>query len=627
MSKKLTRKGAVLPLIVVLLLVIVLIGLFAVGVLQLLEAGREVHSAADAGGLNVARVAVVAPTIRLNPDDPTFGSIDKTIQSLVLDGKATVNLLNFNRIVAWGLMVAINADADGSPEAIDTARKVWMRIEGDPKDSIGAQLKEALSSKKTQIESTAPDIPTGPWPSTVFNATAQRNPTFLANPKEILTWQSFETGYLGPGDSTNVSARPFLEGLPYTDLGTLTRYNIKIPTTEDGYVQGYAPIVVGKTGITYYFVTVYRKLTPGLRTIAEFETGKEQPGSGIVALPPNTFFNHATILVTKTNSTISAGSPATVGCKPYEASCSLPGYFLFHNGPAQTYDGPMPVDKKTAVDVSVPGLTANEFAKNILVRHYLNRDKKGNSGPLIFKDVTSGLGQYHKSKNPIATPNQSLPWGTSGVYTGGIDEFGEKFCCAGAKYVYPDLYGKITDVGLNPGDAVTQTTASNYRWLVDGADQGTATEDPLTIAYNYFVQRCMQLGAEKEDIDYVWQNLYLDLEDSIYVWVNDTANMIVSRDPPADIPELPQPGGGLDSITYAFQTSYDLLKNVVNTANDYNIKDRMFEEVCTPGQILSHDSVMLEPGTGALGCTGRMYFQEIVNNGASGPPSLCKAAK
>ncbi|MBX9690207.1 MAG: hypothetical protein K2X27_26075, partial [Candidatus Obscuribacterales bacterium] len=532
------RKGAVLPIIIALIFIIILIGVFAVIALQLLEAGRETNTAADSGGLNVARVALVAPTIQLNPNDATYGDVDSTIQNVVLKGSRTVNLLNFNRIVAWGLMVAMNADAEGNTKAISSAKKVWMRIEGDQTRSLGAQLKNVLSNPKTVINSNSPDIPSGVWPKTVFNATALRNPTLLANPDQTLVWKSFETGYLGAGDSTNVVANTFLDGMPYSDLGSLTRYKITIPATEDGYVQGYKPIKIGNTGITYYFVTVYRKLTPGLRTEKDFRKNLTQPGSGTVALPPNTFLNHADIIVKKTNTVMSAGSPATVGCKPYAASCNLPGYFVFENGPALTYKGKMVSGQENYTKVTVPGLTANEFVKDTGVDKFIDlkiqykRNPGGDSGPLAFDNITSGLGQYFEGSNPIATPDKNYPWGTFGYYSSGIDQAGYKFCCPGANYVYKELYGKITKPALNPGDAVTQTTAATFSWLKDGSNQGRPTQDPQTIAYNFFVQRGMQLGAVKEDLDYVWLNLYLDLDDKIYVWVDDDTSTIVSRTPP-----------------------------------------------------------------------------------------------
>ncbi|MBX9690351.1 MAG: hypothetical protein K2X27_26795, partial [Candidatus Obscuribacterales bacterium] len=97
-------------------------------------------------------------------------------------------------------------------------------------------------------------------------------------------------------------------------------------------------------------------------------------------------------------------------------------------------------------------------------------------------------------------------------------------------------------------------------------------------------------------------------------------------------PSLPQATQGLDGSSHTFQADYDLLKNVANVNDDYNIIGKPFKKTCKAGVIMSHDQVQQQAGTGALGCTGRIYFQEVVNNGpminsgAANPPVLCEPA-
>src|SRR5262249_39818579 len=85
--------GATLALVIGAAIVLVVLGVFAFYLLEMLRGGMQAESAEDAGSLNVAKVAILEPSVQLNPNDPTYGAIDATIQAGVLKGSTTVNLL------------------------------------------------------------------------------------------------------------------------------------------------------------------------------------------------------------------------------------------------------------------------------------------------------------------------------------------------------------------------------------------------------------------------------------------------------------------------------------------------------------------------------------------------------
>lgn len=742
--------GATLALVIVTFLLVIMLGIFAFIAFQLLGGGRQTESATDAGSLNVAKVAILAPTVQLNPADPTYGQVDQIIQNVVLQGSNSVNLLNFNKVVAWGLLVAANADADGNSAGKSLAKKVWLRIEGDPTNSIGAQLKKVLSPQAqgqspVQINSTAQDVPSGPWPTAVFNSAALANSTRYANSDDgqQITWQSFETGYLGAGDSTNVSGAQITNNLPFSDPINGSRYSLTLPLTSDGFIQGYVPIKVGE--ITYYFVTVYHDQNPGLRTSDEFANHRNQPGADTVTLPPNSFFNHASILLKKTNTTLAVGSPATVGTKVYPPITLFPGYLVLDNTPSGTYRGPTPgacndvscaelgqgiyvlsnkdggqlfstdlkaindlkdwidngsigkqppadgvynyADGSSVTDISkikgptnslilctdqnsdainansdpicqneygawnnayhpngassgnatITGLIGAELAKDMNFQAYSSHN------PTLTVNVTTGLAEYYDDANPITDPTANIPWGTKGVYNNGTngsvaDQFGQIFCCDGADWVDEKRIGKITRLMTVPG-IFDQTTISPPKFTPYSFDlissTGTSTtkvssapaagKTPRDIAYNFFKQRCLQMGAGQAEIDEIWNNTKIDVGEVLYVYRDPAKGKLVATKtpPPVVTTQLSPSGSGLDGTVFKFYKSYNVFWNIVNAQNDFNVHDRLWTKLCLPGVIQATDSVRIETGSGGLGGSlGRLSFQQHVDNGPGPAPTV-----
>ena len=334
--------GQTLALVIATMLVIVILGVGIYYLLLIFGGARQTASAVDAGSLNVAKVALLAPSIALSASDPT----ERAIQAVVGKGN-NVNLLNFNKVVAWGLLVAANALADGSDEAKAEAKAVWMKIEGDTNNSLGAKLQKALVDPTSSIPTGGgEDVPAGPnWAKNCFNAAALKNVTAMANAGQQVRWLDFKTAYLGPGDSTNVKASAIKDNLPFSDINSGTRYSLpnQLPETSDGFIKGYKPIEMPGIG-TFYFVTVYPDQLPGLRSIDEYKRGLEQPGKDLVAIPPNTFFSQADITVTRSNTVLQSSTPACVGGKVYPPLTSLKtnNYLIVDNSPSGTYNGPYP---------------------------------------------------------------------------------------------------------------------------------------------------------------------------------------------------------------------------------------------------------------------------------------------
>ncbi len=380
-------------------LIALAVGLFFI--LQMLSGGRQLTSATDAGCLNVARVAVLAPTVNLSdPKNPAVVNYPDECQAaqLVIGKGNNVNLLNFNKIVLWGITVAANAEADGGDTALANAKKVWMAIEGDRANSIGAQLKATLQDPTSSIvvpAGTKTDVPTGPnWSEKCFDAVAQSNSIAFANAKDQIEWQSMSTAYLGAGDSSNVVASAVTSLAPFKNHVTGEKSNLPdIPSVagSDGvsYVQGYVAINFDKVG-KYYFVTVYQDQNPSLRTDQDFKAAQAAgvPGAADVSLPPNTFLCTAQVTDSRSKAPISAGTPACVGTKAYPpVGLVTANYISIENGTTLNFHGNLPLlDNVTAQELST-GISAVAlpkggalFSNNGALESWLDYNNKGGKG-------------------------------------------------------------------------------------------------------------------------------------------------------------------------------------------------------------------------------------------------------
>ncbi len=125
MSRRRTKKGALLGLVVVSCLVLVVLGLGLLFLIMQLGGGQELQHATDAGNLNVAKQVLRHPGVALRNGDELnhFGDSDDADTN-------EVNLLTINRLVAQTFLVQANAQALGSSQATAHAAQMMDLLEG-----------------------------------------------------------------------------------------------------------------------------------------------------------------------------------------------------------------------------------------------------------------------------------------------------------------------------------------------------------------------------------------------------------------------------------------------------------------------------------------------------------------
>lgn len=144
--------GQAMQLGVVLVIIMVIIGLCAVGLITIFGGSNELQNAVDAGNLNVATMAVVGPEHQLSAqEEDQFAGV-----AVERNGKFYINLGTINRV--WGETMAVvlnaqmmakeNNESVYSPEAQRHVQDVY-RLATD----ISKSLKTKLEAQSTELAS------------------------------------------------------------------------------------------------------------------------------------------------------------------------------------------------------------------------------------------------------------------------------------------------------------------------------------------------------------------------------------------------------------------------------------------------------------------------------------------
>ncbi|MBS1989595.1 MAG: hypothetical protein JSS83_03705 [Cyanobacteria bacterium SZAS LIN-3] len=175
--------GATLGLVAACVLLVIVIGVGFYFLSKIIGGGREVANATDAGALNVAKQALkrgTVPIASIAGASAEFGALTDP------PGSPDVTLISYNRIVAQAMMVARNAEIEGTA----TAKANAIATAGVAK-AIGAALKASLAGAAT-----------GSLPGD-FNAIAGINNTKMWNGNTV-SCTAIAQGYLKAKGSTNV---------------------------------------------------------------------------------------------------------------------------------------------------------------------------------------------------------------------------------------------------------------------------------------------------------------------------------------------------------------------------------------------------------------------------------------
>lgn len=296
------RRGATLGFVAACVLVVIICGLAAFFLTKLMGGAREVADATDAGVLNIARQSVSAISVPA-PDEFKGCAHPKT---------GEINLLSYNRCVAQTLIVAINAQKEGTEAAKANAQHVADSLY-DLSDALNKRLRDP------QVQ--------GDFCEQVANS----NNTKMFGGTPVLV-SGFETAFMKPGESTNVYfAQGTLPGATPPDL--FSSGNLKGPNGEP-YMAGYVSFASVGLDKPISGVPVFPQQKPHLVSLLDFQTSLSEPQE--LALP-NAFRANTGARDQKTKAMGGAVACAIVGTLEHSFEAAIPmGYIEFSNLPGKS---------------------------------------------------------------------------------------------------------------------------------------------------------------------------------------------------------------------------------------------------------------------------------------------------
>jgi len=303
MSKRRTR-GATLSLVAVTLLVVVILGVAFYFLMKILGGGREVANATDAGTLNIAREAMINPMIPSEGDFVLLG---------LGNNPGKMSLLNYNRAVAQTLLVALNAQDEGTPEALGHAQAVLGML-----NSIGNYI-------NTQFQDSSYMGPN------FDNLSGVNSTKMFGGSAASFQSSTYRTAAMKIGQSTNVyfdMASFPTNGQPPANLQVSGNTITPGVAGMGNYMAGYTGFTVPGVG-TIYGVPVMPGQNPHLVSLKDFNNATQTfPNT-----PANAFSAGSTALDQKTGVFGGAVACSIVGCtkgqpEVNEAAGDIPGGYL-----------------------------------------------------------------------------------------------------------------------------------------------------------------------------------------------------------------------------------------------------------------------------------------------------------
>jgi hypothetical protein len=297
------KNGAVLSLTVACVLVIIVIGVGCYLLAKLIGGGREVANATDSGTLNVAKQAILDPSVPAAGDFMLLGQ----------GNNSKISLLNYNRAVAQTLLVALNAQDEGTPQALSNAKNLLTKL-----NAIGTALTAGLENNSKMA----------PY----FNAASLANNTkMVGGTADNFQSSQYKTASMKVGQSTNVyfdmASFPTGGSAP---KGLEVTGNSIVPGVQGlgNYMAGYLGFTVPGVG-TIYGVPVMPAQNPHLVALSDFNSA----GATFPNTPPNSFKAGSTAKDLKSNMFLGAVACGLVGCsqaKPgaTEFDGSIPGGYI-----------------------------------------------------------------------------------------------------------------------------------------------------------------------------------------------------------------------------------------------------------------------------------------------------------
>src|SRR5262245_11851651 len=116
-----SHRAQTLPLVTACLAVVVTLGVGFYSLSMLVGGGRELQNAVDAGNLNVTKQCAKNVGVSLKS-----GAELDNFRRLVDTDTGKVNLLTYNRVVSQVMVVAANAQEEGTPLAKQRAAELFQ---------------------------------------------------------------------------------------------------------------------------------------------------------------------------------------------------------------------------------------------------------------------------------------------------------------------------------------------------------------------------------------------------------------------------------------------------------------------------------------------------------------------
>lgn len=304
------KNGSTIWLVIAGILILAIIGIAFIYISRIMSGGMEVANAVDAGTLNVAKQALVRPSVDVGSGDLTqFAGLGE-------DGSNNeINLATYNRAVALAIMVAANAEDENTAEARNHARLVFIRLK---------QLQAALSARFDENLSLG---------GAFINCAEPNAPRMLGPSSTVRDQGTIQSGYFHVGGASNIY---FVDNQlpPGRDLSQFLVSDAAAGTAPGGHrwLAGYKPISIGQE--TYYATPVFPGKTPHLISQRDFGgidaiAGVPTPGQAVL---PNCFRKCGMAVSQQSNSDLQSQASAVVGALNRQYPARFPkGYIRIVN--------------------------------------------------------------------------------------------------------------------------------------------------------------------------------------------------------------------------------------------------------------------------------------------------------
>ncbi len=631
-----SAKGSIFVFISVLLFAIIVIGMGFFVLIKTLAGMRELQNATESGNLNVAKSALRSPAIKLEQ------GLEQNNFSGLVEDDGTINLRTYNRLVGQVLLVALNAQAQGTPESREHARSLISTLQIGT-SSIGQRLTDALSD--------------GFALQTPFNKLAGANFLRLLE-QHIPTHRvaEYQTGYLKKGASANVYLDPTI--IP---TGTAVPSGTYSVGSQDSsgfqYLSGYQPFEVPGIG-SIAGVPVLPGQRPHLVSTNDFADHTALPVSGMT-LPPNSFKSAGTAKEHASQNFLRAISCSIVGALNNKFTASIPHGYLVINNPSGSWDSTPPPNPSnmlnhelfTGVFVSNNGAFSTD--RTLIEKWAAYNSVNPPSGP---QPPTEGLfGDPHgiKSVGGDGYPSQC-------DYTS-LDGAGANSGCQSLRNAFEQAYGANYKLSGTSSEltAVEQLRANAWALFPAGGSMSepsgftgirifnydqpspvAAGQPPVFTKAGSISQILSQVGhgsgseqsiikvirqrireikpaATAAEIDALLSSKTMALGEALYIYISGEKLQLTTTPPSWIVPNTTPDGNPL-IVSSSFQT----LGISVNPPGDAGFRNVVFEEMPDPSQFgRGREEAIFTPSSGYNNLLGSLEFRSRIVPASASPAS------